>query len=331
MNKLSSRMLAVVVAIAAHSSVVAQTPDGSIGAFPERPVRIVVPYGAGGAADILARTLAAKLGQEWTKGVVVENKPGGVGVIGISAVVNAPPDGYTLVSVPVSDLAVNPHLYRKRPFDVLKDLAPVSQVGAVPNVLVVSSRLGVSSARDLVALARTKPGGLSYSSPGIGSQAHLAAEMFAERIGAKLLHVPYNGVSAALADVAAGQVDLMFAQLPTALPFIKDGRVRALGIASERRSELMPDMPTLAEETGLSFGDAVSWSGLMAPAGTPLALREAIARKVTAAMRSADVQERLRAQGTVGLGGTPQELAAAIARDYERYGKLIRTLNIQLD
>lgn len=331
MNSILTRVLAVLVTLAVTQPAQAQAIDSSAAAFPERSVKIVVPYGAGGAADILARTLAAKLSQEWGKGVVVENKPGGVGVIGISSVVSAPPDGYTLASIPVSDLAVNPHLYRKRPFDVLKDLTPVSQVGAVPNVLVVANRLGVSSAREFIALARSKAEGLSYSSPGIGSQAHLAAEMFAERAGIKLLHVPYNGVSAALSDVAGGQVDIMFAQLPTALPFIKDGRVRALGMASEERSVLMPEMPTLAEETGLSLGDAISWSGLMAPAGTPLALREAIAKSVTAAMRAPEVQEKLKTQGTVGLGGTPQELAAAIHRDYERYGKTIRALNLKLD
>lgn len=331
MNIAAVRLFSVVAATALAGAVAAQGTDPSVASFPDRPVRIVVPYGAGGAADILARTLAAKLSEEWTKGVVVENKPGGVGVIGISLVVQSPPDGYTLASVPVSDLAVNPHLYRKRPFNVLTDLTPVSQVGAVPNVLVVASGRGVSNARELIALAKSRPDGLSYSSPGIGSQAHLAAEMFAERAGVKLLHVPYNGVAAALSDVAGGQVDLMFAQLPTALPFIKDGRLRALGVASEKRSELVPDMPTLAEETNLPFEDAISWSGLMAPAGTPLPLRERIARSVTAAMRSPDVQQKLRAQGTVGLGGTPQELAAAIAKDHERYGKVIRTLNVQLD
>lgn len=331
MRNVSSRVLAIIVTLIVGAPSLAQTLDRAVGAYPERAVRIVVPYGAGGAADILARVLAAKLSQEWTKGVIVENKPGGVGVIGISSVVSAPPDGYTLVSVPVSDLAVNPYLYRKRPFDVLKDLTPVSQVGAVPNVLVVSNGLGVSSGRDLIALAKSKVGGLSYSSPGVGSQAHLAAEIFAERIGVKLMHVPYNSVSTALSDVAGGQVDLMFAQLPTALPFIKDGRVRAFGIASENRSILMPEMPTLAEETGVSIGEAVSWSGLLAPAGTPLALREAIAKRVTAAMQSPDVQERLKTLGTVGLGGTPDGLAAAIARDSQRYGKVIRTLNIQLD
>ncbi|MGD9945453.1 MAG: Bug family tripartite tricarboxylate transporter substrate binding protein [Burkholderiaceae bacterium] len=310
---------------------VAQSADRSLQSYPERPVRIVVPYGAGGAADILARMMADKLGQIWGQSVVVENKPGGVGTIGIMSVVSAPADGYTLVSVPVSDLSVNPHLYRNRPFNVSTDLAPVSQVGAVPNVLVVSASSGITDANALIALARSKPGAVTYSSPGVGSQAHLAAEMFAEAIGVKLLHVPYNGVAQALADVAKGQVDLMFAQLPAVLPMVRGGRLLNLGVAAEARTELAPEVPTLKEVTGKSLGDAVSWSGLMAPAKTPLALRQKIAADVTRAMQSPDMRQRLAQQGVVGLGGTPQALAAAIAADSERYGKVIRALNLSLD
>ncbi|MBN9472937.1 MAG: tripartite tricarboxylate transporter substrate binding protein [Burkholderiales bacterium] len=320
---------AAACAAAACLAAPASAQDHAVDAYPERPVRIIVPYGAGGAADLLARVLAERLAQGWGQPVIVENKPGGVGTIGISAVVKAAPDGYTLVSVPVSDLAVNPHLYRKRPFDIARDLAPVAQVGAVPNVLVVSNTLGVADAKALI--AKAKAGRLSYSSPGIGSQAHLAAEIFAGRAGVNLLHVPYNSVSAALADVAGGQIDMMIAQLPAALPFIRGGRVKALGVVAEQRSPLVPEMPTLKETTGLSFGDAVSWSGLMAPAATPLALREKIARAVTQAMRSPQAQELLARQGTVGLGGTPDDLSKAIAEDSRRYGEVIKALDIRLD
>lgn len=300
-------------------------------AFPTKPVYVVVPYGAGSAADTLARTMAQKLSEIWNQSVIVENKPGGVGTIGINLVVRSPADGYTLVSVPVSDLAVNPHLYRTRPFDVFKDLAPVSQVGAALNVLVVSPALGVKNGKELIALAKSKPDGLTYSSPGVGSQAHLAAAMFGLAAGIKMQHIPYNGVAAALNDVVGGQVDIMFAQLPSALPMIQAGRAQALGMASERRSSLAPDIPTLEESSGVSIGDAVSWSGLMAPAGTPLALREKIAAAVTQAMRSPDIQKRLAVMGTVGLGGTPQELAKAMQDDSNRYGNVIKTLGIKLD
>ncbi|WP_299450771.1 tripartite tricarboxylate transporter substrate binding protein [uncultured Pigmentiphaga sp.] len=299
--------------------------------FPTKPVHVIVPYGAGGAADLLARTMALKLSEIWNESVIVENKPGGVGTIGITSVVRSPADGYTLVSVPVSDLAVNPHLYRKRPFDVFKDLTPVSQVGAALNVLVVSPKLGVKNGKELIALAKSKPHGLTYSSPGVGSQAHLVAAMFGMAADIKLQHIPYNGVAAALSDVVGGQIDIMFAQLPSALSMIEAGKIQAVGMASEERSSLAPDIPTLKESAGVSIGDAVSWSGLMAPAGTPLEVREKIAAAVTQAMRSQEIQQKLAAMGMVGLGGTPEELAKAMKSDSDRYRKVIQTLDITLD
>ena len=299
--------------------------------FPTQPVRIIVPYGAGGAADLLARLVGEKLSEYWGQAVIVENRPGGVGTIGISAVVKSKPDGYTLVTVPVSDLAVNPHLYKNRPFDVLKDLAPVSQLGAVPNILVVPKTSGIKTARELIEYSKKQDGVLSYSSPGVGSQAHIAAEVFIKTNGIKMQHIPYNSVSAALTDLVGGHIDSMFAQFPAAWPLIKANKVVALGIAAEERSVLIPDLPTLQEATGRSYGDAISWSGLMAPAGTPLPIREKIARDIKHLMQSTDLSEKLAQQGTVGIGSTPQELAAAIDRDYKRYGKAIEEMNISIN
>jgi len=299
--------------------------------FPDRPVRVVVPYGAGGAADILARIMAERLSHIWQQQVIVENKPGGVGTIGIMSVVQSPPDGYTLVSVPVSDLAVNPYLYKNRAFSIEKDLAPVSQVGAVPNVLVASNSSGIKSIKALIELARQQPGKLTYSSPGVGSQAHLAAEILGAKADVSLMHVPYNSVSAALTEVAGGHVDLMFVQLPAALPFIESKRVTALAMASEKQSPLFPSLRTWVEETGLELGDAVSWSGLMAPAGTPLEIRQKIAQAVTEAMRAPAMQERLAKMGTEGRGGTPEELNAAIRQDADRYSAIIQALGLRLD
>lgn len=331
MKRRSLVLAAPWVCISGIAGTPVRAAEASVERFPERPVRVIVPYGAGGAADILARAMASKLAEIWGQSVVVENRPGGVGTIGIMAAIKSPPDGYTLASIPVSDLAVNPHLYKTRPFDVRKDLSPVSQVGAVPNVLVVSPNLGADDANALIAKARGASPALSYSSPGIGSQAHLLAEIFAEKAGARLLHVPYNSVSTAVTDVAAGQVSMMFCQLPAAMPFIKGNRVKALGIASEKRSPLYPELPTIREITGLSLGDAISWSGLMAPAGTPLELRQKIAVDVTRAMQSRDVQDKLALQGTVGLGGTPDALDKAIDADSLRYGAVIKTMNISLE
>lgn len=326
MKKLMQWGAALALAVACGG---AQAGD-AVAAYPQRPVRLIVPYGAGGAADVLARIMAEKLSAIWKQPVIVENKPGGVGTIGIMATVQAEPDGYTLVSVPVSDLAVNPHLYRKRPFDVRKDLAPVSQVGAVPNVLLVSNALEVGDVQALVARAAAKPGNLTYSSPGVGSQAHIAAEMFAMRAGLSLQHIPYNSVPAALTDVAGGQIDMMFAQLPAVLPFVKSGRVKVLAVAADERTPLLPDLPTLGEVGGPSIGDAISWSAVMAPAGTPLALREKIAAGIASAIQSPQVREKLAAQGLIGLGGTPQQLEQAWRQDYERYGAAVKAMNIQL-
>lgn len=299
--------------------------------FPSAPVRIIVPYGAGGSADILARAVSDKLTQLWGQSVIVENKPGGIGTIGIMTAVKSKADGYTLVSVPVSDLAVNPHLYKKRPFDVFKDLDPVSQVGSVPNVLIVNPALGVQTAAELLELARQPERSLTYGSPGVGSQAHLAAEAFARKHALALTHIPYNSVSAAITDVAGGHVDLMFAQLPSALPFIQGKTVTLLGMAAGQRSPLLPNAPTLTESTGEHYGDFVSWSGFMAPAGTPLAVREKIAHDIRQVMDSTDLKQVLAGSGTVGIGSTPQELSDAMRADYERYGRIITDLNLALD
>jgi tripartite-type tricarboxylate transporter receptor subunit TctC len=228
-------------------------------------------------------------------------------------------------------LAVNPHLYKKRSFDVLKDLDPVSQVGSVPNVLITNPALGLQSPADLIKLARQADQTLTYSSPGVGSQAHLAAEVFARKHGLTLNHIPYNSVSAAITDVAGGHVDLMFAQLPSALGFIQGKTVTLLGIAAQQRSPLLPDTPTLTESTGETYGDFISWSGLMAPAGTPIAIREKIARDLKHVMDNTDLNRVLASSGTVGIGSTPQQLDAAIREDYERYGRIIADLKLALD
>lgn len=320
--------LAIVATALLNTFSIAQAQQAD---FPQGPVRVIVPYGAGGSADILARAVSDKLTQLWRQTVIVENKPGGIGTIGIMSVVKSKADGYTLVSVPVSDLAVNPHLYKKRSFDVLKDLDPVSQVGSVPNVLITNPALGLQSTADLIKLAQQPGQNLTYSSPGVGSQAHLAAEVFARKHGLTLNHIPYNSVSAAITDVAGGHVDLMFAQLPSAMGFIQGKTVTLLGIAAQQRSPLIPDTPTLTESTGETYGDFISWSGLMAPAGTPIAIREKIARDLKYVMDNTDLNRVLASSGTVGIGSTPQQLDAAIREDYDRYGRIITDLNLALD
>lgn len=299
--------------------------------FPTKTVNIIVPYGAGGAADILTRTLGEKLSKYWGQPVVVENRPGGVGTIGINHVVKAKPDGYTLVTAPVSDLAVNPHLYKNRSFNVNTDLAPVSQIGAVPNVLVISSKLDINDVNELVEFAKNKGQVLSYGSPGVGSQAHIAAEIFEQKHQLDFQHIPYNGVSNAMTDVIGGHIDLMFVQLPTAMPFFKDDNIKVLGVAAQNRTPLLPDMNTLQEVTGENYGDAISWSALMAPKDTPLEIREKIAKSIAHIIKTTDFKEKLASLGMEAVGSDPETLQAAINRDSAHYQAIIEEMSISLE
>lgn len=328
--KLKNIFLSSLLAAVALSSSSAFSKE-SAADFPNKTVNIIVPYGAGGAADILTRALGDKLSQYWNQPVVVENKPGGVGVIGIGYVVKAKPDGYTLVTTPVSDLAVNPHLYKNRPFKIDTDLTPVSQIGAVPNVLVVSSKLGVKDVNELIELANTKGRVLSYGSPGVGSQGHIAAEIFEQKHQLNFQHIPYNGVSNALTDVVGGHIDLMFVQLPTALPFLKDDSIKVLGVAAQNRTPLLPDMNTLQEVTGENYGDAISWSALMAPKDTPYEIREKIASSIAHIMQTTDFKEKLASMGMEAVGSKPEELQATIERDSAHYQAIIKEMKISLD
>lgn len=318
---------ALVLAAACYSplSWATQTSD-----FPTKTVNITVPYGAGGAADLLTRAVADQLSKYWEQSVIVENRPGAVGAIGIGHVIKMKPDGYHLVTTPVSDLAVNPHLYKSRPFSIDDDLTPVTQMGAVPNLLVVSSQLGVNDVNELVELAKTSDKKISYSSPGLGSQAHIAAEIFREKHELDLQHVPYNSVSNALVDVIGGHVDLMFVQLPTVQSYLEDESLNVLGVAARERSPLLPDLNTIQEITGEDYGDAISWSALMAPKDTPIEIRLQIAEAVAHVMESTELKQRLNNMGIEAIASTPEALQEAINRDSQYYKDIISTLKIEL-
>lgn len=304
-----------------------QRPAG----FPSKLVKIIVPYGPGGLADLLSRMLAVRLSSLWGQPVVVENRPGGTGAIGINMAAKSAPDGYTLVTIPVSNLAVNPHLGKKLPYDVFKDISPVSLIASVHNVLIVSLGLGVSNLKELIALAKAKPGQLSYSSPGVSSQGHIAGEMFNFLFGVSTLHVPYNGLGAAVKDVIGGQISFAFVQMPAALPVIQGGKVRALGVASAKRSSLLPNVPTVAESAGVPEFDAVSWSAIMAPAGTSEAIRNGIAADIQHIIALPEIQSRLRSLGAEPVGSTPQELARIMKAEFDRYGDIIKKADIHVD
>ena len=299
--------------------------------WPQKPVRVIVPFAPGGASDLMPRLVGEKLASMWGQPVLIENRPGAAGNIGMEAGARSAPDGYTLVAAPNGNLVVNPHMYSRLAYDVFKDLAPVTRIAAVQNVLVVHPDVPAKTVKELVTLAREKPGTLNFASPGNGSQAHVAVELLKLELGLDLVHVPYQGVGPAMKDLLGGRINLMVAQVPAALPHIKAGKLRALGVASSAPLAALPEVPTLASAAGLPGFEAVSWYALMAPAGTP---REVIAKihgDVAKALQMADVRERLAGMGAEPSGESPAELAARIKAEYERWGEVVRKANIRAD
>ena len=298
-------------------------------AYPSKPVRLIVPFPAGGPADVLGRVVGEGLSKAWGQSVLVENKAGAAGTIGVEQAAKAAPDGYTLAVVPVGNIAVNPSLFRSLPYKA-QDLVPVTMLATAQNVLVVGASVPAASLADLLKLAAQKPGELTFASPGAGSQAHLAGELLQLDAKVKLNHIPYKGVSPAMSDLVGGQVTMMFAQVSSALPYVKAGKLHALGVASQKRLAVMPDVPTIAEQ-GFPRFEAVSWYALMAPAGTP---REVIARinhQVLEVLANPALKEKLATLGMDPSGGTPQELATTIEQDSARWAGVIRKRQITVD
>ena len=297
--------------------------------YPRQAVRVLVGFAAGGAPDTLARTVGQRLSERWRQPVVVENRVGAQGNLAMTAVAKAEPDGHTLVLVPVGNAAVNPALFPDLPYDIVRDFAPVTRIAEVENVLVVSGRSPVTSLGELIARAKADLAPLTYATPGAGSLAHLAAELLGRGTGIAVRHVPYRGVSPALTDVIRGEVAMTVAQLSTAKPFIESGQLRALGVASPRRSPLLPGVPTIAEAAGLPGFEAVSWYALMAPARTPDAVIAKLHDDVAAVLNLPEVRASLEPLGALPAATTPAELAALIAQDGARWGKVVRDAGIR--
>ena len=264
--------------------------------LPGRTVTIVSPYQAGGTSDVIARILAQKLSERWGKNVIVENRPGANGGIGVTAVTHAAADGHTLLAVASSALTINPLFYAKLPYDVERDLAPITRTGIVANVLVINPGVAVTGVQSLIELAKAKPGQLSYASQGTGSNGHVTGELFKQRANIDVLHVPYKGSAPAVQDLIGGQVQLMFDNLPSVLQLVRSGQLRALAVTTAQRDPQLPDTPTIAE-SGLPAFDTSAWFALLTTKATPEAVRTEIEHAAVAVLTSPDTRERLRAAG----------------------------------
>ena len=324
--KLAARaLLACAAALTAAALAHAQT------AFPAKPVRIIVPFAPGGASDSLPRLLGSKLVDIWGQQVVVDNRPGASGNIGMELGSRAAPDGYTLTSAPNGNLVVNPHMYSKLTYDVFRDFTPITLLGSVQNVLVVHPSIPASSVKELIALLKARPGELTFGSGGVGTQAHMAGELFKAMTGTNMTHIAYKGVGPSVSDLLGGHLAMIFAQIPSVAPHIESGKLRALGVASARRTAALPNVLTITEAANLRGFEAVSWYALVGPAGMPPAVVNRIQTDVARVLEMQDVREKLVGLGAEPVGSTPEQLRAAMRTEFDRYGKLIRTLGIKAD
>jgi len=305
-------------------SALAQAP------FPTKPVRLVVPFPAGGTTDILARAAAQKLSETLGQQVIVDNRPGAGGNIGAELVAKAQADGYTLLMGTVGTHAINPSLYAKMPYDHVKDFAPVILVAGVPNVLVVNPDLPFKTVADVVAYAKANPGKLNFASSGSGTSIHLSGELFKVMAGVQMTHVPYKGSAPALTDLIGGQVQLMFDNLPSALPQIKGGKLRAVAVTSTTRAAALPDVPTVAE-SGLPGFESSSWFGILAPAGTPKDIIAKINTDVQKWLSTPEAKEKLLGQGAIAAGGSPDDFAKHIQAETAKWAKVVKESGAKVD
>jgi tripartite-type tricarboxylate transporter receptor subunit TctC len=297
--------------------------------YPNHPIRLIVPFAAGGAADAVGRIVGKKIGEALGQPIVVEDRGGAGGIIGAEIVKNADPDGYTLLLGQSGPISINPGIYAKLSYDPEKDFAPISMTTAYPYVLVVNPSLGVKTVAELVALARTKPGQLNYGTAGVGVSNHLATELFDGKAGIKMTHVPYRGTSLAVADLLAGHVQVVFADPVSALAHVKAGTLIALAVTSKDRSPVAPDVPTIAE-SGYPGFDAVAWHGFMAPAGTPRPIIDRLNAEIVKALKDPETAKLIEQQAMQIVGDSPQEFAGFIRRDIGLWKDVAREAKVEV-
>jgi tripartite-type tricarboxylate transporter receptor subunit TctC len=299
-------------------------------AYPSKPIRMIVGFPPGGGTDVVARVISAKLQEWYNQPVIVENRPGATGTIGADVVAKSAPDGYTLIMGHVNSHGIAPNLFAKLPYDPIKDFAAVSYVGYVPNVLAVHPSVQAKSVKELVALAKSKPGAMNYASSGNGSTQHLAGEMFKQLTGTSIVHVPYKGSGDAIKDLLAGTVNMNFDTMPPVMPHIQAGKLRGLAISTPRRLSQLPDVPTFEEE-GIRGFDVTNWYGVMAPGATPRDLVGKLNADINKAMQVPEVRTRLEAVGTQLREQSPAEFEAFMKAEVAKYGKLIKDAGIRIE
>jgi len=315
---------AAALCVCAHAAA-----QSDVASYPNRPIRFVVPFLAGGPSDVLARTLGVKMNQDWSQAVVVDNRAGAAGIIGADLVAKSAPDGYTLLMAQVGD-TISMSLYSKLPYNFERDFAPITLVGFTPFILVVHPALSAKKVQELIALAKAKPGGLTFASGGTGVASHLAGELFKSTAGIDIVHVPYKGQAPATADLLGGQVSFMFNNPITSLPHVRAGKMRALAVSTAKRFSGLPDVPTVAE-SGFPGFDVGFWLGTLAPAGTPRAVIGKLNAEMVRILRVPDVIERLGAMGVEIVGSTPEEFARVIRADVVKWGKVVRDSGAKAD
>lgn len=304
-------------------------------AWPAKPVRIVVPFAPGGTTDILARAVAPELSRAFGQSFYVENRPGAGGNLGADLVAKSQPDGYTLLMGTVGTHGINKALYEKMPFDPVKDFAPITLVAGVPNVMIMNAEkaqaMGIHNVADFIKYAKANPGKLNMASSGNGTSIHLAGELFKSMSGTFMLHFPYRGSSPALLDMLGGTMDVMFDNLPSSMPHIRSGKLKALAVTSAQRSAVLPDVPTVEEAGHLKGYEASSWFGLLAPAGTPPDIVHRIQQETAKALNTPAIKEKLLAQGAIPSGNTPQEFARMIDSEIRKWAQVVKTSGAKVD
>ena len=305
-------------------------PVAQAQSYPTKPIRLIVPFPPGGGNDVIARVIAQKLGERLGQQVIVDNRAGANGIVGLQALMQSPPDGYTLAVGAAGPLAVNPSLYDKLPYDPLKDFSPITNMVNYPLLLVVHPSVPAKTTQDLINLAKAKPKQLYFASPGSGNSGHLAGELLNTMANVQTVHVPYKGQGPALSDLISGQVQMLYSSIPSVLPQVKSGQLNALAVGSAKRVPSLPDIPTISE-SGVPGYEAYSWVGMVAPAKTPKDIVNRLNREIVDILKQKDVSEKLNQQGALPVGDSPEQFAAYIKAEIDKWGAVVRAANIKAD